>query len=44
MSRRGGAGYGRPGNHGSIFQDLLARAVHRDDQLVVFFGSATTNR
>lgn len=39
IAAEGGAGYGQPGNHGSIFQDLTARAVRRDDQLVVFFGS-----
>jgi hypothetical protein len=39
IAAEGGAGYGQPGNHGSIFQDLTARVVRRDDQLVVFFGS-----
>lgn len=39
VAAEGGAGYGQPGNRGSIFQDLTARAVHRNDQLVVFFGS-----
>lgn len=39
VAAEGGAGYGRPGNHGSVFQDLTARAVRRNDVLVVFFGS-----
>jgi lysophospholipase L1-like esterase len=39
VAAEGGAGYGHPGNHGSIFQDLTARAVHRNDVLVVYFGS-----
>ena len=39
VAAEGGAGYGQPGNHGSIFQDLTARAVRRNDVLVVFFGS-----
>ena len=38
-STEGGAGYGQPGSHGSVFQDLTARAVRRNDVLVVFFGS-----
>jgi lysophospholipase L1-like esterase len=33
------AGYGVPGDHGSDFEDLTARAVKPDDVLVVFFGS-----
>jgi len=33
------AGYGVPGDHGSMFKDLTARAVKPDDALVVFFGS-----
>lgn len=33
------AGYGRPGVYGSVFYDLVARAVKPDDALVVFFGS-----
>jgi len=39
VAAEGGAGYGQPGKHGSVFQDLTARAVHRNDVLVVFFGS-----
>ncbi len=39
VAAEGGAGYGQPGNRGSIFHDLTARAVHRNDALVVFFGS-----
>ena len=39
VAAEGGAGYGQPGNRGSIFQDLTARAVRRNDALVVFFGS-----
>lgn len=39
VSAEGGAGYGVPGNHGSIFEDLTARAVKPQDALVVFFGS-----
>lgn len=39
VAAEGGAGYVVPGNHGSTFADLTARAVHPDDVLVVFFGS-----
>jgi lysophospholipase L1-like esterase len=39
VASEGGAGYGVRGNHGSVFEDLTARAVHPDDMLVVFFGS-----
>jgi lysophospholipase L1-like esterase len=39
VASEGGAGYGVRGNHGSVFEDLTARAVHTDDVLVVFFGS-----
>lgn len=39
VAAEGRAGYGTPGDHGSIFQDLTARAVQPDDTLVVFFGS-----
>ena len=39
VASEGGAGYGVRGNHGSVFEDLTARAVHPDDALVVFFGS-----
>lgn len=34
-----GAGYGQPGNRGSVFGDLTAQAVRHNDALVVFFGS-----
>jgi lysophospholipase L1-like esterase len=33
------AGYDVPGDYGSVFEDLTARAVKPDDVLVVFFGS-----
>jgi lysophospholipase L1-like esterase len=39
VSAEGQAGYFVPGDHGSIFEDLTARAVKPDDALVVFFGS-----
>ncbi|MCT7661811.1 Rv0518 family GDSL lipase [Mycobacterium deserti] len=39
VGAEGGAGYGTRGNRGSIFEDLTARTVERDDALVVFFGS-----
>jgi lysophospholipase L1-like esterase len=39
VAAEGKAGYGVPGDHGSIFEDLTARAVKPDDALVVFFGS-----
>ena len=39
VAAEGRAGYGVPGDHGSIFEDLTARAVKPDDALVVFFGS-----
>jgi lysophospholipase L1-like esterase len=39
VSSEGGAGYGVRGNHGSVFEDLTARAVQPNDALVVFFGS-----
>lgn len=39
VAAEGKAGYGMPGDHGSIFEDLTARAVQPDDALVVFFGS-----
>src|SRR5579875_3949292 len=35
----GRAGYAVFGDHGSMFEDLTARAVHPNDSLVVFFGS-----
>ncbi|EUA15609.1 GDSL-like Lipase/Acylhydrolase family protein [Mycobacterium kansasii 732] len=39
VAAEGRAGYGVPGDHGRIFEDLTARAVKPDDVLVVFFGS-----
>jgi lysophospholipase L1-like esterase len=39
VAAEGKAGYAVPGDHGSIFEDLTARAVKPDDALVVFFGS-----
>ena len=39
VAAEGKAGYGVPGDHGSVFEDLTARAVKPDDALVVFFGS-----
>jgi lysophospholipase L1-like esterase len=39
VAAEGRAGYGAVGDHGSIFQDLTARAVKAEDVLVVFFGS-----
>ncbi|BBX65071.1 hypothetical protein MSAS_42450 [Mycobacterium saskatchewanense] len=39
VAAEGRAGYGVRGDHGSIFQDLTARAVKPEDALVVFFGS-----
>jgi len=39
VAAEGRAGYGVPGDHGSVFQDLTARAVKPGDVLVVFFGS-----
>ncbi len=39
VAAEGRAGYAVPGDHGSVFEDLTARAVHPDDVLVVFFGS-----
>jgi lysophospholipase L1-like esterase len=39
VAAEGRAGYGAPGDHGSIFEDLTAHAVKSDDALVVFFGS-----
>lgn len=39
VAAEGGAGYGHPGDRGSVFGDLTARAVRRNDVLVVFFGS-----
>jgi lysophospholipase L1-like esterase len=39
VAAEGRAGYVVPGDHGSVFEDLTARAVKPDDVLVVFFGS-----
>lgn len=39
VAAEGRAGYGMSGDHGSVFEDLTARAVKPDDVLVVFFGS-----
>lgn len=39
VASEGRAGYVVPGDHGSVFEDLTARAVHPDDALVVYFGS-----
>ena len=39
VAAEGRAGYGMPGDHGSVFEDLTARAVKPQDVLVVFFGS-----
>ncbi|HTX97755.1 MAG TPA: GDSL lipase [Mycobacterium sp.] len=39
VAAEGRAGYGMPGDHGSVFEDLTARAAQPDDTLVVFFGS-----
>ncbi len=39
VASEGRAGYAVPGDHGSEFEDLTARAVHPTDGLVVFFGS-----
>lgn len=39
VAAEGRAGYGALGDHNSLFRDLIARAVHPDDGLVVFFGS-----
>lgn len=39
VAAEGRAGYGVPGDQGSLFEDLTARAVKPSDVLVVFFGS-----
>ena len=39
VAAEGGAGYGQRGNGGSVFEDLTAQALRRNDVLVVFFGS-----
>jgi lysophospholipase L1-like esterase len=39
VASEGRAGYAVVGDHGSVFEDLTARAVRPNDVLVVFFGS-----
>jgi len=39
VAAEGGAGYGQRGSRGSLFEDLTARAVRRNDDLIVYFGS-----
>ncbi|WP_238159353.1 GDSL lipase [Mycobacterium sp. MFM001] len=39
VASEGRAGYAVRGDHGSVFEDLTARAVRPNDALVVFFGS-----
>ena len=39
VASEGRAGYVVRGDHGSVFEDLTARAVHPNDALVLFFGS-----
>jgi lysophospholipase L1-like esterase len=39
VASEGRAGYAVLGDHGSMFEDLTARAVRPNDGLVVFFGS-----
>jgi lysophospholipase L1-like esterase len=39
VAAEGKAGYGVPGDRGSVFEDLTARAAKPSDVLVVFFGS-----
>jgi len=39
VAAEGGAGYGVPGNRGSVFEGLATRVVRPDDALVVFYGS-----
>ena len=39
VAAEGGAGYGQRGSRGSVFEDLTAQAVRRNDDLIVFFGS-----
>src|SRR4051812_20557338 len=43
VSAEGRAGYAVAGDHGSLFEDLTARAVKPGDALVVFFGSRNDN-
>ena len=44
VAAEGGAGYATRGNRGSVFEDLAARAIKPDDDLVVFFGSRNDER
>ncbi|MCK0174178.1 Rv0518 family GDSL lipase [Mycolicibacterium sp. F2034L] len=44
VAAEGGAGYATRGNRGNVFEDLAARAINRDDDLVVFFGSRNDER
>jgi hypothetical protein len=39
VAAEGRAGYGVPGDQGSVFEDLTARAAKPSDVLVVYFGS-----
>lgn len=39
VAAEGGAGYAVPGNRGSVYEGLAARAIRPDDTLVVYFGS-----
>jgi len=39
VAAEGGAGYGQRGSGGSLFVDLTAQAVRRNDDLIVYFGS-----
>ena len=39
VAAEGGAGYGQRGSGGSLFEDLTAQAVRRNDDLIVYFGS-----
>src|ERR1700747_2943486 len=39
VAAEGRAGYGVPGDHGSIFEDLTSRAVKPEDAAGGFFGS-----
>ncbi|WP_353612285.1 GDSL lipase [Mycobacterium sp. ACS4331] len=39
VAAEGRAGYDTVGNRGSVFRDLVVRAVRPDDTLVVFYGS-----
>lgn len=39
VAAEGGAGYCTRGDRGSVFEDLVVRAVKPTDRLVVFFGS-----